>query len=264
MLFRKVSEWLEIPLNNGFTLNNRYQIKQYIGKGSYGLVYEATDELRGESVIVKQLRNRKRAQNKELLVREARMLKSLNLSNTPALVDYFQVDQKYYLVMEHKAGKNFEELVMYEGNEYSEVESIQILLKVLRVVEHLHHRNIVHRDLRLPNILFHGDQIIIIDFGLAIFADEGDLISKVPTSLAKRLYREPSVKSDFYALGNFILFLLYSSYQVTSRKERSWEEELTISPELKRCIRKMLQLDQEYATVNEIIEDLEFILANQT
>ncbi|MFC4322446.1 serine/threonine protein kinase [Litchfieldia salsa] len=256
---RKIVELWERPLKNGSIINNQFKITRFIGKGSYGLVYQAIDETTSQMVVVKQLRNRKRNSNEKLLIREARMLESLNLINTPRLVDYFYEDHKYFLIMEHKPGNNFEDLVIYEGKKYNETECIKILLKVLQVIRHLHAKRIIHRDLRLPNILLNEETIYVIDFGLALFVDEKDSGEGISSSLEKRLFREVSVKSDFYALGHFFLFLLYSTYETTTRKERSWEEELTIDPRLKKIIRKMLQLEASYETVDEIIKDLEVI-----
>ncbi|MDI3410208.1 hypothetical protein QKW52_06430 [Bacillus sonorensis] len=64
------------------------------------------------------------------------------------------------------------------------------------------------------------------------------------------------MKSDFYALGHFTLFLLYSGYTPITKDEKSWEEELSVSPGLKAVLRKMLQIDPPYESAQDIIADL--------
>ncbi|WP_269671074.1 protein kinase domain-containing protein [Metabacillus litoralis] len=137
---------------------------------------------------------------------------------------------------------------------FSEEEALKEVYDVLELVKLFHDIGWVHRDLRIPNILKNGAEKYIIDFGLARFIK--DDTSEQFDSLEKKLFREVSFKSDFYALGHFLLFLLYSSFQPKTREKRSWEEELDITDHSKRILRKMLQLDEPYAEVNQIMKDI--------
>jgi len=131
---------------------------------------------------------------------------------------------------------------------------------VLDVVRYIHASGIVHRDLRIPNIIWRHGTVAIIDFGLACrMGERVDLRDDDP--LEKRLRREPHPRSDFYALGHFTLFLLYSAYEPTSEDEKSWEEELDLSPKARAMLRKMLQLDAPYDHVDELIADVKQLLA---
>lgn len=255
---------LERPLKKGMVLRDRYTLSQFIGKGSYGMAYRAFDQKIGTTVVVKQLRKRKRKNKAEYgwLEREARMLSVLSHPAIPKLIDLFDEDQKCFLVMECVEGKNVEELIFHEGQKYNEKESFLILLEVLKVIQYLHENGIIHRDLRLPNILIEENRVFVIDFGLAVFIDEEDPVPIESMPFEKRLYREVSVKSDFYALGHFVLFLLYSNYQITSKKEGNWEDELQLGIEMKRIIRKLLKLENSYGDIKYIIEDIENALIN--
>lgn len=259
-MIKFVLDLLERPLKNGWVVNNHYQLNRFIGRGSYGLAYEAIDLQHNKTVVVKQLRKRKRKTGKGFLEREAKMLSALNHPAIPKCLDVIHEDGKSFLVMEWVRGKNVEELIFYEGRKYTEVECFQILLKVLEIVQYIHDKGVVHRDLRLPNILLNNGKIFIIDFGLALFCDETDEVYIEAMPPEKRLYREISFASDFYALGHFVLFLLYSNYQSSSRKQGSWEEELKIGYQAKRIIRKLLKLDPCYESVTDIIEDIEELL----
>jgi serine/threonine protein kinase, bacterial len=130
-------------------------------------------------------------------------------------------------------------------------------LKVLEVIQYLHHKGIIHRDLRLPNILINANKLFVIDFGLAVFYHDKELDADASMPPEKKLYREIAYTSDFYALGHFVLFLLYSSYQPSSLKNQGWEDELTIGNQGLYIIRRLLKLDNGYENVNEIVADVE-------
>jgi serine/threonine-protein kinase len=73
--------------------------------------------------------------------------------------------------------------------------------------------------------------------------------------------REPVVDSDLYGLGHFLLFLLYSGYEPFHEEERSWEEELTLSPGTRALIAKLLRRGPgSYREAAEIAADLDALL----
>lgn len=75
-------------------------------------------------------------------------------------------------------------------------------------------------------------------------------------TLEQRLRRSIHVKSDIYALGHFLLFLLYSAYEPKEGEEKSWEEELSLTKEARHVLRRMLQLDRPYASVKHLAMDV--------
>lgn len=256
-----VENLFEIPFRPKTILHNRYQIEQFIGKGSYGMVYCAMDLQDKRFVIVKQLRKRKTKVRAGMLQHEANILSTLDHPSIPKLIDLFDTDKRNFLVMEFMEGDNVEDLIFMERKVFSEKESFKLLLNVIPVIEYIHGKNLVHRDLRLPNLLLSPSKVSVIDLGLATFI--GHHLDKEPLEsmpLEKRLYREPAVKSDFYALGHFLLFLLYSGYKPSSKQEQSWEEELSLSPPSVNLIRKLLQIDSPYKEVLELKEDVVQVL----
>nr|WP_046128435.1 protein kinase family protein [Bacillus thermotolerans] len=258
-----LSDLLERPLKADHMINHRYVIDRFIGKGSYGLTYETTDFQTGQRVIVKQLRRRKRKQpgGVQSFQREAHFLKTLNHPSIPAFVDAFTEEKHFFLAMEYIHAKNFEDLIFKEGHTYGEREAFFILSRILTIVRYLHKNRIVHRDLRIPNILWNGNQAYIIDFGLARSLDDPDADKHEHLQEESRLFREVSVKSDFFALGHFVLFLLYSQFEPNSKKEKSWEEELILSEPVRNMIRRMLQIDSPYTSVNELTKDVKQFLS---
>ncbi|MNR63189.1 hypothetical protein D3C85_1854170 [compost metagenome] len=77
------------------------------------------------------------------------------------------------------------------------------------------------------------------------------------------LRRTVDVTSDLYAIGHFLLFMLYSTYELSAEQEdavRGWEEELSISTQTKQIIRKLLQIDPPYASAQACMEELDAVI----
>jgi serine/threonine protein kinase, bacterial len=240
------------PLKPGLLIQGRYRINEVLGMGSYGITYLAHDRLTGTTVVLKQLRTTKAKTESGLrsFQRESEILKAVQHSQVPKLLDEFQNDKGLFITMEWINGDTFEDLIFRDHYTYSENETITILLELLNIVDSFHEKGIIHRDLRIPNIIQRNGKLHIIDFGLACFLSDQEAAD--PDDHPEKLrMRAVTVESDLFALGHFALFLLYSAYDPQSKKEKSWEEELNISHALKAVLRKMLQLDDHFRSVSE-------------
>ncbi|MBY6087431.1 MULTISPECIES: serine/threonine protein kinase [Priestia] len=263
--FKSIQRFLmDRPLRQGVLIKNRYEIDRVLGMGSYGITYLAKDQKLGTQVVVKQLRNTKQKldQGMRAFQYEKKILARINHPQVPQLLDVEESSAGFFIIMDYINGKTFEDLIFEHHYKYKEEDVVQILLQVIEVIESLHNEGIVHRDLRIPNILKVDDVIYIIDFGLARFIGDDEQVEGLVTE--QQYMRRTTVQSDVYALGHFALFLLYSSYEPNSRKEKSWEEELLLSPELTAIIRKMLQSDGYYEDMMHLKGDLQFIADKKT
>ncbi|WP_035098441.1 serine/threonine protein kinase [Anoxybacteroides tepidamans] len=259
--FRLIIERLfERSYKEGTILRDgRYQIVRKLGMGSYGIAYLANDLHTNKLVVIKRMRAIKRKTRRKSFEREARILRRLDHPQIPALYETFTERKALHLVMEYMDGDTVESLIFEQGKTYTEEEAFLLLREVLIVVEHIHQAGIVHRDLRIPNILLRDTGVCIIDFGLARFLHERD--SKIESYiLEKKLRRQIDIKSDIYALGHFLLFLLYSSYEPTTDEEKSWEEELELSDGARSILRKMLQISPPYRNIGELVRDIDQVL----
>ncbi|MED0687097.1 serine/threonine-protein kinase [Anoxybacillus ayderensis] len=248
--------FVEKPYREGTVVNGRYTIQALLGEGSYGMAYVARDEETKELVVLKQMKRTKKKKRRASFEREALILKKLNHPQIPKLYDSFDVRGTLHLVMEYIEGDTVETLIFDKNKTYDEKEAFSLLADVLRVVQYIHAHGIVHRDLRIPNIVFRNGVVYVLDFGLARFLSEKN---ERLFTLEQRLRRTIDVKSDIYALGHFLLFLLYSSYEPTADKEKSWEDELSLSKEARYVLRRMLQLDRPYASVEQLMRDVVMI-----
>ncbi|WP_425388104.1 serine/threonine protein kinase [Ectobacillus panaciterrae] len=248
------------PLRAGTILHN-YRIESILGMGSYGFTYLVTDLSSTHQKVVKQLRKSKQRlqAGRKSFAYEKQIMQKLRHSSIPKLLDVFEWKRQPFYVMEYIRGKTFEELIFEDQKTYTEQEAFTIVLEILQVVSYLHEQGIVHRDLRIPNILIENQTIYVIDFGLARYIGERD--EREDTFLGEKKYmREIHYRSDFYALGHFLLFLLYSAYAPTTKEERPWYEELTLTPQGCHILKRMLQIDNPYQNAKELCEDIQFLL----
>lgn len=258
-LWNRTADLLEKPLKIGAVIQQRYDIRKILGRGSYGTSYLAWDQLKQQSAVLKILRLHQRItkSGKAAFAEEQKLLDSLNHPFFPAFFEKGDIDGIPFFTMEYVSGKTFEQLIFEEGKTYGEKEAFQIGIDLLTIINWLHKHGIVHRDIRIPNVMLQDDQLRLIDFGLARRFQEG--ISK-PIDL-NQIKKVLSPISDFYALGHFLLFLLYSTFEEEKAgQEKSWEEELQLSQEAHSTIRRLLAIDEPYVSCLEIDADFRYIL----
>lgn len=262
MKWRKLLALFDRPLRVHTVVMQRYEIERIIGMGSYGFTYVVKDLLSGKKQVLKQLRKSKqRSQSgQKSFVYEKEMLQQLEHKAIPSLFHSFTWKKHPFFVMEYMQGKTFEDLIFFDGKVYTEQDAFEILHKILEIVSYFHKKGIVHRDLRIPNILMKDNEVFIIDFGLARFVGESD--ERAHSYEDEQAYmREVHFRSDFYALGHFVLFLLYSGYESIEVEERPWYEELSVSEAGCEVIMRMLQMKGPYyEDVQAVLYDVQHIL----
>ncbi|MBX9970656.1 serine/threonine protein kinase [Priestia aryabhattai] len=256
-MFKHFHRWLvDRPFKKGTVICERYEIINILGMGSYGITYVASDIVQQKEVVIKQLRKTKQRtpQGLKSFHYEAKLLSQLDHPQIPSLYEAVEIDEGCFLVMELIQGKTFEDLIFEEKCVYTEEKALVILLDILEVVSAIHEQGIVHRDLRIPNILDVKGTIYVIDFGLARFLGDHEETSSLIEE--QQFMRQTSVASDIYALGHFLLFLLYSGYEPTEKQEKSWEQELSLSAPIKTIIQKMLRADEPYESIQSLQKDI--------
>nr|WP_277736103.1 serine/threonine-protein kinase [Priestia megaterium]WEZ39923.1 serine/threonine-protein kinase [Priestia megaterium DSM 319] len=256
-MFKYLYRWLvDRPFKKGKVICGRYEIIDVLGMGSYGITYVANDIVQQKKVVVKQLRKTKQrtSQGLKSYHYEAKLLSQLNHPQIPSLYEAIKTDEGCFLVMQLIRGKTFEDLIFEEKCVYTEEQALNILLNILDVVSAIHEQGIVHRDLRIPNIIDVNGTIYVIDFGLARFLGDHEETSTLIEE--QQFMRQTSAASDIYALGHFLLFLLYSGYEPTEQQERSWEQELHLSAPIKTIIQKMLRADESYESIKSLQKDI--------
>jgi serine/threonine protein kinase len=195
------------------TLAGRYRLREEIGRGGVGVVWEACDDLLQRDVAVKELRFPPGLSDEErdrLAERTLRDAQAVAVIDTPAAVRVFDVveeDGRPWVVMEMVRGKSLTELIV-ERETLPPAESARIGLVVLDALECAHRAGLVHRDVKPSNVIVTDEgRIALGDFGIAtVDADPDDgtgVIVGSPLYLAPELVAggEATPASDLWALG---------------------------------------------------------------
>lgn len=154
---------------------SKYLIEKVIGHGSFGTVFLASEKSTSMKVALKicpswsdgvtsYLHN-------EILV--------LSLINSPYFPEFYHSEEHgsfFIMVLEYCPGETM--LRYLEKNQHIEEETVlKIVKQLLDAVAYLHHHKIVHRDLKLENIIITDNlEIKICDFGFATFVRENQLL----------------------------------------------------------------------------------------
>ncbi|XXM74278.1 serine/threonine protein kinase [Lysinibacillus sphaericus] len=253
-LFRRMIDGFEIKWKSGDRIN-QFEVIARLGNGSYGTAYDVRHIHTGGEAVLKRIRPYKKwfSDSMKYIDNETAVLEELNHPRFPEIYEKGVFKQTPYFIMEKMGGMTFEDLIFKEGKTYSEEESLDLGIQLVKLIMVIHKSGYLHRDLRIPNILWDNGVINIIDFGLACRIQGEDTKSPL---YHKEYMREKTAKSDLYALGHFLLFLLYSSYEPVEQIERSWEEELDISPETRGLIKKLLRCDGSFENAEEAYKEL--------
>ncbi len=196
-------------LPSGTLLNQRYTLMKVLGEGGFGITYLGRDEVLQSMIAVKEFypealvgRNVTRQEEGNIYIhnglsREAyeKSLKAFlqearNLSQflgTEGIVqvrDYFQENGTAYIIMEYIDGISIKQYVQKNGPvAYDKV--LEMMEPVLRALQNIHKKQIIHRDLSADNIMITEDvKIKLIDFGSARYTTARE--NRTMTVLFKR------------------------------------------------------------------------------
>ncbi|MFP5115057.1 serine/threonine protein kinase [Bacillaceae bacterium C204] len=246
------SNLFEKPFSKEELIARRYQVITHLGAGGYGHSYLVYDLECKQKMVLKALRLHKRLtqsgrRNFEL---EKELLESIDHPGFPRYFAGGTYKNIPFYTMEFIEGMNFEQLIFSEGRKISEKKAFQIVNALLTPLEYLHNHKIIHRDIRIPNVITDGSNIRLIDLGLGRhFHQEIEVLSTRESQLRKEI----TYQADFYGLGHFLLFLLYSNFTFSNdTHEKSWEDELNISNPAKHIIRRLLQIEPAYENCAQI------------
>nr|WP_320025418.1 protein kinase [uncultured Acetobacterium sp.] len=168
------------------------------------------------------------------------MLSQLNDNRVPELLGIINEKNFYGFVLEYKPGNTVKDLLFKQNYKFSNEEIFNIGCQLINIIKYLHINHIVHHDIRTPNVLIDQETVYLVDFGLARWADP----NQYPFDL------------DFSYLGDFLLYLFYSSYDtVKKHKQLPWFVELDLAPEQKLFLKRLLRLEETYKTIDDIETD---------
>ncbi|EDV24975.1 uncharacterized protein TRIADDRAFT_4614, partial [Trichoplax adhaerens] len=149
-----------------------YLIGKRIGQGLFAAIHEGLHIVTGEKVAIKVLDKQKLRNDfyaNRHLYREAKILRYISHPRVVQLLETFETDNNYYLTMELICNTSLAD-ILEENGKLSEDRTKKYIKQIIEATDYLHAQDIIHRDLKLENILVdEDDSIKIIDFGLSTF-----------------------------------------------------------------------------------------------
>lgn len=207
-------------------LNNRYEILKTLGRGGFGETFLAIDTRMPSrrKCVIKQLKPDDTTNTaptpgwfEERFQREAAILEELGRNNRqiPELYEYFSEGENFFFVQEWIEGITLSQKHQQKGN-LSEAQVEKILRELLPVLDYIHGRGIIHRDIKPDNIILRASdgKPVLIDFGIVkevnnINVSNTTVPLGTPGYMApEQIAGHPVFSSDLYSLGLTAIFLL--------------------------------------------------------
>ncbi len=191
----------------GELVAGRYRILQELGRGGYGVVYRARQDVMGRDVALKVLNPEaaKKESEVERFRREVFHASGLRHPNTIQLFDFGETNGLFYIVMEYLEGMNLRDWVMSHGP-LKHDQSVEATSQILKSLREAHEHGIVHRDLKPENIFLvdmgEPDEIFVkvLDFGLSKYV-EGNPMKEPTLTKEGVIFGTPQYMSPEQAYG---------------------------------------------------------------
>ncbi|XP_018326359.1 serine/threonine-protein kinase nekl-2-like [Agrilus planipennis] len=187
-----------------------FNILDKLGSGTFGTVFLCERKHNKVKIVLKEIKVDIHSNQLLSAKNEVSILKSLNHPNIVQYYDSYISNGIFYIVMEYASKGTLHELLNNTRPNYLPQSTIMcIFCQILNALNHIHEKNIIHRDLKAENIFMtglKGDVVKIGDFGISktLFND-----GKAHTVIGTTNYLAPEmcdghpydIKSDVWALG---------------------------------------------------------------
>ncbi|KAH9386572.1 serine/threonine protein kinase KIN1/2 [Nematocida major] len=239
---------------------NNYALKEVIETGTTSYVYKGVDLRSSETVAIKVISRKKYVGIEKKQSRENRILREVLISfllvhkSILRLREFFYTNECFYLIFDYISGEQLLKKII-KSKKLSEAQARKYFLQILDALSYCHAHNIVHRDIKIENIMVDkDDNAILIDFGLANFFEKegflgtfcGSLYFAAPELLSGNLYRGPEV--DVWSLGVVLYVMVCGRVPFDDKNMQSLYHKIIagnistegVSPALKSLLLQML------------------------
>ena len=251
----------------------KYRMIEPLGSGGFGTVYLAEDTWIDKRVAIK-VPHRQGLDFGELL-REPRLLASLNHPNIVTVITAEKQDSVFFIVMEYVPGETLETIIANRGALELPL-ALDYTCQIANAVEHAHKQGVIHRDLRPANVFVTEKGLLKVgDFGTSRFleiAAHGTTVIGSPPYMAPEQFEGRAVfASDLYSLGvtmyQMLTGVLPYDTPAPSDLERLRRGELVSPPRLRNpsipkviddLVMRALAADvaSRYQRAEELLQDL--------
>jgi serine/threonine protein kinase len=261
----------EQTLKNVRKVQDVYEMKSVLGTGGYAVVWGAVHKRTRQEYAIKVMKatSSSNPNDDEVSVDEIRneieVMKRIEHPNIVHVREYFVQNGKFYIVMGWLKGGELLDALLDLGN-YTEQDAKVIARQLLEALSYMHVNNVIHRDLKLENLLLARpndiSSVVIADFGLArkavnarqVFTTQCGTPSYVAPEILLGQSYTPAV--DVWSMGVILYTLLIGSFPYAHSDQQTlfriicsgkfqtsqpeWEQ---IGPEVKDLLRGLLCVD---------------------
>ena len=249
----------------------RFELVRVLGRGGFGVVYEARDRELQRLVAFKALRPGRAldAKQADALRREAEAAAKLNHPNVVTVHDFGTCPAGPYLILELLRGDPLSRRL--ERGPLPPHEAVRIASGVAQALVHAHGAGVVHRDLKPGNVfLGQGGSVKVLDFGLARILGVGGAQGGTPGYMAPEQCRgeREDERTDLFGLGVLLFRMLTGAmpFAVVAGRSAVLDGSAPpvprgkeISPRLSSLVGRLLARDPELRprTALEVVDELD-------
>lgn len=199
-----------------------YRIGKLAGIGGSGAVFDAVDP-GGVPVALKLLRPLRPAYDLAAVWREVAPLSRVDHPAVPTWRGIVRAGRAYFIVLERMPGISLATWLFERRHVFEPVEVAGIGSQLADALVALHEAGAAHGDLRPANILYDGERVSLVDFGLSRLVEDG-----MEAFVA-------ACATDIAGFADLVLYLWYSSFD-SFCQGGSWHEELPLAPAQRRFL----------------------------
>lgn len=230
----------------------RYRLLRCIGRGGMSAVYLVEDiwlkkKWALKSILKPQASEQSDREKKSMLA-ELALLKSLQHPGIPRIVDMYESEEAWFLIMDYVEGESLQKL-LEKGQAFTDSEIEGILKSLCEILIYLHEKKLVYRDLKPANIMLTDrGKLYLVDYGTAAEASREEKEQAATPGFAAPEQLEGGrvdARADIYALGRLLTYI----YQKQGRKMPQQFRKLTAKclhkspgrrcPSVKRLLRQL-------------------------
>ena len=194
-----------------------YKISRQIGNGAFGKVSLACNRLTGLKVAIKTIEKAfiKDQRTRRKIFQEVFIMKKLQHKHIIRLLEVFESSRNVMIVLEYAGGGDLLQIIKSRGR-LTEQEGRGIFFQVIDAVQACHSAGVVHRDIKLDNILLNSDatEIKLCDFGVSRFCKAGERVNEqcgTPAYLAPEIIADEGYEPfyvDIWSMGVLLYAML--------------------------------------------------------
>ncbi|CAN9516053.1 unnamed protein product [Ophioblennius macclurei] len=196
-------------------VTDKYEIGQVLRAKEFCELCLAKDRQTDKVFVCKKFLKKDGRKVRKAAKNEIMILKLVKHPNILQLIDTFETRKEYFIIQELATGGDVFDWILDQGN-YTERDASNVIRQVLEAVAYLHSLNIVHRNLKLENLMYYTEnnhnKVVLRDFYLSRF-ENGPITEPcgtpeylAPEVVARHRYGRPV---DCWAVG-VIMFILLS------------------------------------------------------